>query len=153
MPQKERQKTSRDKIDNDYFTKAEMVQLLEIPEVDEDALSTVTYGGKEYYQFDYTETTSQDGLEFVTQEKYLFHIENGFMYSYIFSGTSRNMLWGDFEALVSSAQYPQPRQYSTADYVVSYVFEALLLVLVIGTAVSLVALVYLKHGSQNQRKE
>jgi hypothetical protein len=37
--------------------------------------------------------------------------------------------------------------------VVSYVFEALLLVLVIGTVVSLVALVYLKYGSQNQRKE
>ena len=62
--------------------------------------ATETIGGKEFYVVEYTEPTTQ------IVETDVIHIENGYEYSFEFSGTADDPRYADFLSLVESAEFP-----------------------------------------------
>lgn len=79
-------------------------------------VSTVSYGGKEYYKYTITIPDSIYGIDFETIHTRLTSFENGYAYVFNFSGDSTSPYYGDFEALLESAKYPTVESTSPPNY-------------------------------------
>jgi hypothetical protein len=94
---------SRKDINNSFLNKSDIA---EIYGVSEDEISFVTYNGVQYYKGEISTSTEEYGLEFSLTTTQLVRIDNGWMYTFQFSGTDGHSLYSDFESLVSSIKYP-----------------------------------------------
>lgn len=103
MSSGEKKGKSRSDIDNTYFTLDKFAKENGIPK---DNVSMVTYGGKEYYRYVNTTTSSAYGVDLTMTVTYIMRYENGYLHTFQFSGDSSNEYYGDFESLLDSVKYP-----------------------------------------------
>ena len=71
-----------------------------------DKVSTVYYSGEEYYKCEAKKTVEVSGVEITVVMTMLTHIDNGWIYTFSFGGTSDEALYSDFEKLIESVKYP-----------------------------------------------
>ncbi len=140
---------TRSDLNNSLFSKSDIAEEFNIPA---DKISVVTYNGIEYYKFenDYTyDTYSIDISLSLTQ---LFRYDNGWMYSFQFSGTSEHKLYPDFENLLNSVQFPTASNVSgitsnnNSDDSSSII--AVILAIVIIVAITIAAVIYKKKNAK-----
>lgn len=103
LPASERAGYSRADIDHSAFTKYDVAEMYDIPAHE---ISVVTYNGIRYYSFETTATA--DGSVLSVTMTNLIHINNGWIYTFQFSGTDQSKSYTDFESLLESVQYPTP---------------------------------------------
>lgn len=94
---------SRSDLDNSMLTKADVAAMYG---ESESAVSTVTYGNKEYFIYETVQSGSAYGVTVKVPMTILVRCENGFMYMFQFCGTKDNPHFADFEKLVNSVKYP-----------------------------------------------
>ena len=94
---------SRSDLDNSMFSKADVAAMYG---ESENAVSTVTYGNREYFILETIQSGTAYGMTVKIPMTILFRCENGFMYIFQFSGDKDNPYYGDFEALINSTKYP-----------------------------------------------
>lgn len=94
---------TRADIDNSIITIADIAEMLGTAA---NNVTTIKCGGKEYYKAEVTSKQSAYGLNISVTITYLYHVENGYIYSFQFSGPSGSEYYGDFETLLNSVNYP-----------------------------------------------
>jgi hypothetical protein len=142
---------------NNTFSKAEIVEMLAIKEIDPDMLYTVYYGGKEYYKAEFTRTKRVDGATVLLPATLLLRFEYAYMYVFLFYGDSQDAFYSDFEALVNSVQYPsdvtrEQQPPSTADIVLSGLFFAIIMLLALATIFTPLLLRYAEYRDRKRKK-
>ena len=136
---------SRGNMGNDLFTKADVASIFGC---EAEAVSMATYGDKEYFATELTQTISSDGISFSVPMVYLLRCENGYLYQFQFNGTKDSPYFDDFVSLVSSADYPVIADETlTQRRVIGAVF-VLLCLLVVMVCIFLVR----KRKSRNKNK-
>lgn len=103
MPPSEKAGYVRSDIDNTIFPSEELAEAIGI---EKNEVSTVSYGGKEYYKYSFTTSSSEYGFDFVLTQTCLIRVENGYYYSFQFTGDSTSPYYEDFESIVESVTYP-----------------------------------------------
>lgn len=99
---------SRDDVNNSSFTYEDIAEMFGCDAQD---ISSVSYGGKEYYM---AEIFKSDNSYNITIPITLLALcENGYVYMYQFSGHSDSEYFDDFESLVASAKYPSAPEKGT----------------------------------------
>ena len=101
MSTAEKKGKTRSDVDN-----ASLYEIVEMNGIPKDKVSMVTYGGKEYYQYVETSTSSAYGMDFSITTTCILRIENGYLYTFQFFGDSNNEYYRDFELLLDSVKYP-----------------------------------------------
>ena len=99
----DKQGLSRNDLNNSAFSKSDIADMLGLQAKD---ISTVTYGGKEYFKGIVTSTQSAYGITMTITMTHLYYFDNGYIYLFQFNGTDTNPYYKDFEALLSSVEYP-----------------------------------------------
>lgn len=138
----ERDGLSRSDLNNSVFSMDEIADAMGVTQSD---LSKVTYGGSEYYQ--YVLGTTVTGLT---------RVENGYAYSFQFSGDKSNSLYRDFEALLESVTYPSSESTSSYDGFLRFSSSSIILSLLITiTVYSLPIIIYryciVKHPVEREK--
>lgn len=131
---------SRSDLDNSILTKADVAAMYG---ESENAVSTVTYGNKEYYIIETVQSVPAYGITVKVPMTMLMRCENGFMYMFQFSGANDNPYYGDFVALLNSVRYPVVRD--THKQSIGAVFIAVV-------AVTIVVSIILLTRRRKQRK-
>ncbi len=103
MSSDERIGYTRSDIDNSMFTKAEIAEIYGVYTVE---ISMVTYNEAEYFKFFYAADTAASFSNTIKLMQ-LLRIDNGYMYTFQFTGTDISPYYPDFETLLNSVQYPQ----------------------------------------------
>lgn len=104
---------SRSDINNSLFSKADISEMVNTTE---DNVSMFMYNGVEYYKCETSDDKEVHGLSFDVTMTYLMRVDNGWMYSFQFGGTSDHELYSDFESLMRSVEYPvQPTHETDID--------------------------------------
>lgn len=103
MPETEKVGHVRSDINNTILTKTDIADMYG---VSEDTVMAVTYNGIEYYQCEITQTQDMYDMTFSITMTSAIYIDNGWMYTFQFSGTSGSKLFGDFVDMLNSVQYP-----------------------------------------------
>jgi len=93
---------SRADCNSASFTKERFAKDISIPETD---ITSVTYNGIEYYQVQVTKTDSSLGKDMEYKTTRLAFMDNGYLFTFSFSGKSDNIHYGDFESLLNSVSY------------------------------------------------
>lgn len=94
---------TRKDFDNSIFTKSDVAEMYGTTP---DNISIVTYNGIQYYKFETNYSSDLYGISLSADVTQLLHIDNGWLYSFLFGGTSTHKLYSDFESLLNSVQYP-----------------------------------------------
>ena len=94
---------TRSDLNNSAFTKSDIAEMYNTTS---DKITTVTYNGIQYFKGEPKYTSDTYGVELSVTMTQLVRIENGWMYTFQFSGSSTHKLYSDFESLVKSVQYP-----------------------------------------------
>ena len=94
---------TRSDLNNSAFTKTDIAEMFSATA---DEISVVTYNGIQYYKCELTGSQEAYGLDFSITMTELVYIDNGWMYTFQFGGTSTHKLYSDFESLLNSVQYP-----------------------------------------------
>lgn len=102
------------------------------------------YGDNSYYVMQITDTTEVAGLELESKITQALCVENGYFYLFMFSGTSDNALFSDFESLLSSVKFASINDSVTISNLFNrFSFENILLSLLLTIAVySLPIIIY-----------
>lgn len=128
----ERKGLSRAELNNSVLS---LEDLAETMGIDQGKLSTVLYGGKEYYKYMLTSTPSTYGINIEITITCLMRVENGYAYVFQFFGDSKNAYYKDFESLVSSVKYPAVKSTSSSDifgkFSITYILFNLLITIAI----------------------
>ena len=103
---------SRKDCDNSVVSASDIAEMTGAPS---GSVKTVRYGGKEYYAAETAQSASAYGIDMTVTMTVLVRLENGYLYMFEFSGDANHKLYGDFEALVSSAEYPAISGEPTSD--------------------------------------
>ena len=134
---------SRSDVDIANITKDEIQDVFGISSED---ISKVTYGDTEYYKNVTTTTDSTYGVT-VTMTQ-LLTVHNGYIYSFMFNGTSDNKFYNDFDALINSVKYDNEtvrvsEKAGYTDFTDKYSFDNILLSLIITVVIySLPIIIY-----------
>ncbi len=99
--------TTRSDLNNSLFTKADVA---EIYNTTADKITMVTYNGTSYFKCEMEQQTEAYGMGISIPMTVLVHIENGWMYTFQFSGKSDHGRYADFESLLRSVRYPAAPQ-------------------------------------------
>ena len=94
---------SRADVNNSMFTGSDIASIYNTTA---DKISKVTYNGVQYFKGETKYTTDEYGVDITVEMTQLIYIDNGWMYTFQFSGTSKHRLYSDFESLLNSVQYP-----------------------------------------------
>ena len=118
LPASDKQGMTRADINNSAFSKSDIGDMLGIQAQD---ISTVTYGGKEYYMGKVTTTQSEYGINITVTMTYLFYFDNGYVFNFQTNISNGSSYYRDFEDLLSSVQYPavESLQKSTEETTIS----------------------------------
>ena len=106
LPASERAGFTREDIDT-MLTKEDIAEMLGVAG---GQLNTVSYGGKQYYKTEVSNSSVKFGMEIKTHLTVLFKIENGYMITFQYGGPSDvndAEFYRDFEKLLDSVQYPE----------------------------------------------
>lgn len=109
----DKQGLSRTDLNNSAFSKSDIADMLGLQAKD---ISTVTYGGKEYFKGIVTGTQSAYGITMTITMTHLYYFDNGYVYNFQFNGTNTNPYYKDLEALLSSVEYPSIASNVPSDY-------------------------------------
>ena len=93
----------RYEFDNSATSHAEIAEMLIVNESD---ISTVVYNEAEYFKTKVSIQQEIAGFTLSLTPLYFMHIENGYVYSFQFYGEEESVYFRDFEALLSSVEYP-----------------------------------------------
>lgn len=141
---------SRSEINNTMFTLDEVAETMGVVKND---VSTVKYGGKEYYRYNTRTVYSIYGIDVELTTTCLVRFENGYAYFFQFSGDRTNAYYKDFEALLESVSYPGLENASSSDaFQQSSVVSTLLKLLKIIVIYSVPILIY-RYGVVKQPVE
>ncbi len=105
MPASERSGSSRSDLDNSTLTKFDIADILGIAA---NEVRSVTYGEMEYYTAAVASAGDVYGIGFTVTATHVICVENGYLHYFLFSGESGHKLYGDFESLLNSVDFPQP---------------------------------------------
>ncbi len=105
MTAAERNGYTRADIDNSFISNAYVAEAFGFTD---DEVSPVEYGGNEYYTITLTPGTDVYGISLPVTMTHMMCVKNGFLHWFQFSGAKEDKLFGDFEALLSSAEFPPP---------------------------------------------
>ncbi len=94
---------TRSDLNSSAFTKSDIAEMYSTTA---DKISTVTYNGVEYFKGETNYTSDTYGVDITVKMTQLVYIDNGWMYTFQFGGTSTHKLYSDFESLLKSVQYP-----------------------------------------------
>lgn len=94
---------SRADFNNSAFTKSDIAEMYGTTP---DKISTVTYNGIQYFIGEYTHFSDEYGLDVSVTMTDLVCVDNGWLYTFQFSGLSSHKLYSDFESLLKSVHYP-----------------------------------------------
>jgi len=94
---------SRAEINNTLFSKRDYAEMFGI---EMDDVTVVEYNGVQYYKFEYEVMEEMYGIELQVTMTQLVYIDNGWMYTFQFTGLSTHQQYRDFEELLNSVQYP-----------------------------------------------
>lgn len=100
----ERAGFSRSDLNNSIFSLDEIAETIGVTQSE---VSKVTYGGNEYFEYAQENAFSFSGISFKTTITALTRFENGYAYTFQFSGDKNNIRYKDFEALLESVTYPK----------------------------------------------
>lgn len=103
LSEAERNALTRSDIDNSIFTKSDIAELFGC---EADEVSMVFYRGKEYFRVETVSSATTYGIDISVPMTNLVRCENGYIYLFQFNGHEDHPYFGDFEALVSSVEYP-----------------------------------------------
>ncbi len=103
MPAADKIGYTRGELNNAAFTKSDVAEMFNTTA---DKISVVTYNGKQYYKGELKYTSDAYGINVSVTMTQLVYIDNGWMYTFQFSGSDTHKLYPDFEKLLSSVQYP-----------------------------------------------
>lgn len=93
----------REDLNNSFLTKSDIAEMYNTTT---DKISIVTYNDIQYYKGEITQSFDVYGLDISLTMTQLIYIDNGWMYTFQFGGTSEHELYSDFESLLNSVQYP-----------------------------------------------
>ncbi len=99
----EQKGSTRSDIDNSAFEIADIATLYGI---DENLITKQMYNGKEHFQATVKQNTELYGATFTLEITMVIRIENGWGYSFQFSGTTDNEYFEDFQKLLNTVEYP-----------------------------------------------
>ncbi len=102
LTEEEKVGATRSDIRNDAFT---IDDIAESYGIDKSKISIVDYNGVEYFQFMFKRTTELYGIEFTPEMTMVLRFENGWMYSFQFSGTKDSIYFADLETMLNSVEY------------------------------------------------
>ena len=104
LPASEKIGMSRKDFDISVFTKADIAEMYGASVSD---VSIVTYNERNYYKYEGLTSTELYGFNFSANTVALVYAEEGWLYTFSFSGGSTNPLYSDFEALLRSVDILQ----------------------------------------------
>ena len=102
MTAEEQAGLNRSDADIDKFTKE---QIATIYGISPDDIEMVTYGGTEYYKTTLSKTDTTYGTNITVTITQVFTMDDGYLYLFMFTGTSDSALYADFETVLSSVKY------------------------------------------------
>ncbi len=103
MPASDRAGYTRSDLNNSAFTDADIAAMYSTTA---DKISTDTYNGTQYFKVEANYSSDAYGVDITIGMTQLVYIDNGWMYTFQFGGTSTHKLYSDFERLLESVQYP-----------------------------------------------
>jgi len=101
----EQREIQRADIDNAYFTASE---LADIYGINASEIDIVTYNDIPYYQMEVDYTSEEYGFPLSITMMQVLYVEDGWGYSFQFSGAQDSAYFADFESLLNSVTYPEP---------------------------------------------
>lgn len=102
MTESERAGSTRSDLNNSAFAKSDIAEMYGITA---DKVSTVTYNGVQYFKIEVESTSDVYGFDINVTMTQLIYMDNGWMYSFQFGGTSSHNFYSDFESLLNTVQY------------------------------------------------
>lgn len=119
--------SSRSDIENSAFEISDIATLYGI---DENLITKQVYNGKEHFQATVKQNTELYGATFTSEITMAIRIENGWGYSFQFTGTTDNEYFEDFQKLLNTVEYPfYQKEISTTRLKIAVVFALILIVL------------------------
>ncbi len=112
MSDYERSKYKRSDINNSFLTKSDVAQMCATTT---DKVSTVTYNDVQYFMCELVTNQEVYGVEISLSTTFLLHIENGWMFTFQFSGTADSEHYVDFVSLLNSVEYPTIKDTAPSD--------------------------------------
>lgn len=94
---------TRSYMNNSAFTKSDIAAMYNTTA---DKISTVTYNGVQYFKGETNYAADIYGTDISIAMTQLVYINNGWVYTFQFGGTSNHKLYSDFESLLNSIEYP-----------------------------------------------
>lgn len=101
---------TRSDINNSAFTLSEIAEMYNTVAY---KITSVTYNGKQYYQSTNEVTTNAYGMDITITLTQLTCFENGWMYTFQLSETGTHSLYGDFQKLMKSVEFPSVSSVTT----------------------------------------
>lgn len=122
----EQKGSTRSDIDNSAFEIADIATLYGI---DENLITKQMYNGKEHFQATVKQNTELYGATFTSEITMVIRIENGWGYSFQFSGTTDNEYFEDFQKLLNTVEYPYyQKEISSTRLKIALTFSIILIV-------------------------
>lgn len=143
MSASEKKGYSRADLNNELFTLDEFAETMGVPKSN---VSTVSYGDKEYYKYTTTMTSSSYGVNLEVTMTCLMRIENGYAYTFQFSGDNKNAYYKDFESLLGSVKYPAIQSSASANLMSEFSVVNILLSLLITIIIYSVPIIIYRYG-------
>lgn len=143
MSASEKKGYSRADLNNELFTLDEFAETMGVPKSN---VSTVLYGDKEYYKYTTTMTSSSYGVNLEVTMTCLMRLENGYAYTFQFSGDNKNAYYKDFESLLGSVKYPAIQSSASANLMSEFSVVNILLSLLITIIIYSVPIIIYRYG-------
>lgn len=102
MPESDKVGYTRSDLNNSAFTKSDISEMYGTTS---NKIDTVTYNGVQYFKLEGNYTSNTYGVNITITMTQMIYIDNGWMYTFQFSGTNTHKLYSDFENLIKSVQY------------------------------------------------
>ncbi|MEL7610061.1 MAG: zinc ribbon domain-containing protein [Bacillota bacterium] len=156
MTASERAGYTRSDMNSAFFTTEDVAEIYGISPSN---IEIVTYGGVEYFKATVTTTDTIYGTDLTVTMTQLLLVNNGYMYSFHFSGTSDNEYYDDFEGLMESVKYKDHEAVSassrigSADLLSEFSLENILLSLVVTIAVYSLPIIIYRYAIKKEPVE
>ena len=103
LSEEEKGKYSRSDIDNSLLSKEDVAAALGATD---SKVSMVTYNGKEYFKVSYNSYSELMGTNVYINMVALARVDNGYLFTFQFTGDEYSQDYRDFESLLNSVEYP-----------------------------------------------
>ena len=139
----ERAGLSRSDLNNSIFSLDEIAEAMDAAQ---GKVSKVTYGGSEYFEYVQENASSFRGFDYKTTITGLMRFENGYAYTFQFSGDKNDILYKYFESLLTSVTYPDNESTSTFEGFSKFSASNIILSLLITITIYSVPIIIYRYG-------